>query len=551
MNTLDTLLKSPECEVVEFKEAKVNYDFDKLGHYFSAICNEAKLKGKHYGYLVFGVNDKREVVGSNYRINGGLDSLIREVADKTTGRTTFSDIREYVQNGKRVVVFEIPSAPHGMPIAFDGVWWGREGSSLNTLSLEELDRLRLKEDWSDHILPDVKPDDLDEKAIEMARRLFSEKNPSLAEDVTKWDDVTFLNKAKLAIKGKLTRTAVLLLGKPESEHFLAPADPTIRWVLKDASGVEVDYTLFTVPFLTAIDKILAKIRNLTYRYMKEGTLFPEEVQTYEPYSIREAINNCIAHQDYSMGGRINVVEGPSSLTFTNLGSFIPGSVQKVLLENAPEERYRNRFLVSAMHNLKMVDTIGSGISKMFRFQRERFFPLPDYDLRENRVKMVLAGKILDTNYARLLARNPELSLLKIMLLDKVQKGRSKELSAEEIHILREKHLVEGRKPNIYLSQPMAVITGEKAEYSRNKAFDQQYYLDFICKAIGEHKMMTRKDIDTLLWTKISDVLDEKQKKKKIDNLLSQLRCRGRIQNQGGCKKPEWVLCEFPVAPFKE
>jgi len=90
---------------------------------------------------------------------------------------------------------------------------------------------------------------------------------------------------------------------------------------------------------------------------------------------------------------------------------------------------------------------------------------------------------------------------------------------------------------------MAAITGEKAKYSRNKAFDQKYYLDFICKAIGEHKMMTRKDIDNLLWTKISDVLDEKQKKKKIDNLLSQLRRCGKIRNKGGCKKPEWVLCE--------
>jgi len=543
MNKLDTLLKSAESEVVEFKEAKANFDFDKLGHYFSAICNEARLKGKRYGYFVFGVNDKREIVGTSYRANGGLESLMREMADKTTGRTTFSDIREYVQNGKRVVVFEIPAAPNGMPIAFDGIWWGREGSSLNTLSLEELDRLRLKEDWSELILPEVKLDDLDEQAVRMARKLFSEKNPSLAEDVTKWDDLTFLNKAKLAIKGRLTRTTILLLGKPESEHFLAPADATIRWILKDASGVEVDYALFTVPFLTAIDKILAKIRNLTYRYMKEGTLFPEEVQTYEPYSIREAINNCIAHQDYSMGGRINVIEGPWSLTFTNLGSFIPGSVQKVLMENAPEECYRNRFLVSAMHNLKMVDTIGSGISKIFRFQRDRFFPLPDYDLRQNRVKMVLTGKILDTNYARLLARNPELSLLEIMLLDKVQKGLSKELSPEELSLLREKHLVEGRKPNIFLSQTMAAITGEKAKYSRNKAFDQKYYLDFICKAIGEHKMMTRKDIDNLLWTKISDVLDEKQKKKKIDNLLSQLRRCGKIRNKGGCKKPEWVLCE--------
>ena len=39
--------------------------------------------------------------------------------------------------------------------------------------------------------------------------------------------------------------------------------------------------------------------------------------------IREAMKNGIAHQDYTKGGRINVVEMDDQLVFTNLGSFIP------------------------------------------------------------------------------------------------------------------------------------------------------------------------------------------------------------------------------------
>lgn len=35
-----------ENEIVEFKEAKNTYDFNKLGKYFSALSNEANLKGK-------------------------------------------------------------------------------------------------------------------------------------------------------------------------------------------------------------------------------------------------------------------------------------------------------------------------------------------------------------------------------------------------------------------------------------------------------------------------------------------------------------------------
>ena len=114
--------------------------------------------------------------------------------------------------------------------------------------------------------------------------------------------------------------------------------------MKDANGNDKDYAIIGCPMILAVDKVYAKIRNLKYRYIKEGTLFPDEVNQYEPYSIREALNNCIAHQDYTKQGRINVVEMDDQLIFTNLGSFIPGSVEKVVKDDAPEEHYRNRFL---------------------------------------------------------------------------------------------------------------------------------------------------------------------------------------------------------------
>jgi len=35
-----------------------------------------------------------------------------------------------------------------------------------------------------------------------------------------------------------------------------------------------------------------------------------------------------------------------------------------------------------MVNLNVIDTIGSGIKKMFTKQKERFFPMPDYDISD-------------------------------------------------------------------------------------------------------------------------------------------------------------------------
>lgn len=534
---------SAENEVVEFKEAKKDYDFTKLGKYFSALSNEANLKHKPAAWLAFGVNDTRQVVGSNYRlVRKDLDHLKEEIANTTTNRITFIEIHEISHAQGRVVLFEIPAAPQGLPVAFEGHYYGRDGEALSPLNLEEIERIRAQvtmEDWSAVVVPEAGLDDLDEEAIRVARNNYKSKFSDKAFEVDAWDDRTFLNKAKLTVKGKLTRAALLLLGKDEAEHFLSPADPKIRWLLKDRDNNDRDYTLFGLPLLLAVDKVYDKIRKLKYRYIREGSLFPEEVDQYEPYAIREALNNCIAHQDYALCGRINVIEGEESLTFTNLGTFVPGDVQRVVMENAPEEYYRNRFLATAMFNLKMVDTAGGGIRKMFLFQKARFFPMPDYDFSENRVKLTLKGKVLDLDYARLLASHIDLSLQEIMALDKVQKRQA--LDAEEAALLKGKGLIEGRKPNYYIAKRVAQKTGQKATYSKNRAFDKQYYMDLLCKALDEHGSLTRKDIDDLLWKKLPDWMSEKQKKSKVGNLLGELRVEGKIHNDGGLKYPKWVL----------
>lgn len=542
---LAELVKLPsETETVEFKEAKNTYDFTKLGKYFSALANEANLNKQTAAWFIMGVKNDQTIVGTSFRPKRkDLDSLKGELANKTTNRISFINIHEINHTKGRVIMFEIPPAPQGIPIAFDGHYYGRDGEELVPLNLEKIERIRSQtnlEDWSASIVAGATLEDLDPLAIKVARENYASKFPQKANEVNDWDDLTFLNKAKITIKGKITRTAIILLGLEESEHFLNPAEIKIRWVLKDLHNVDKDYEIFSCPFLLAVDKVYAKIRNLKYRYITKSTLFPEESLRYEPYSIREALNNCIAHQDYTKGGRINVIENEDEeLIFTNYGAFIPGSVEKVITDDAPEEHYRNKFLANAMFNLKMVDTAGGGIKKIFNFQRQRLFPLPDYDLSGGKVKVSITGKVLDLDFANMLAQHKELSLEEIIMLDKVQK-RKKLTEFEEKH-LRGKRLIEGRKPNYFISLELAGQTGQKAEYSKNKAFDKAYYIDLIKNSITHHKNVERKDIDGLLWNKLPDWMNDTQKKHKINNLLSEMRKNNIIKNLGNDAKPKWVL----------
>lgn len=535
---------SAENEIVEFKEAKNSYDFSKIGKYFSAISNEANLCGRAYGWLVFGVEDKSHtVVGTAYRSKrADLDKLKGEIANKTTNRITFIEIYEVPSESKRVLMFKIPAAPRGIPISFDGHYYARDGEELAPLNIEKIERIRAQaslEDWSAVIVAAASLDDLDEEAIVVARKNFKSKFLDKAEEIDTWDTITFLNKAKLSIKGKLTRTALILLGKDEADHLLSPSEIKIRWKLVDAENNDIDHEIYGIPFILSVEKVFAKIRNIKYRYMKEGTIFPEEISKYEPFSIREAINNCIAHQDYTKGARINVIEMEDQLVFTNYGSFIPGNVEKVVIEDAPEEFYRNKFLANAMFNLKMVETAGGGIKKIFNFQRERFFPMPDYDLSDDKVKVTISGKVLSLDYARLLAQNKDLTLEDIIALDKVQKRKL--LNSDEEQNLRRKKLIEGRKPNYYIAMHIAQKSGDKAGYTKNKALDKQYYLDLVLKALSQHRTMSRADIDELLWNKLPDWMTDDQRKIKVNNLLSELRRKGNILNKGTFKIPIWVL----------
>ena len=440
------------------------------------------------------------------------------------------EVEEFDYDGHHIVIFEIQAAA-GEPVNFKGAAYVRVGSNLTKLKdfpdyIRQIYNSQI--DWSAEIVKDATFDDLDPEAIKEARKMYAKEHKDLAKEMEQWNDTKFLNKAKITKQGKITNTAILLLGRSESEHFVSPAVARIRWIYKDSKGEERDFCIETCPFVLAVNTIYHKIRNWKYRYINPEllSLVPDELDNYDPFVIREALNNAIAHQDYGCYGMINVIEEEDRLIFTNLGSFIPNSVKNVLMNDAPTEQYRNRFLATAMVELGMVDTIGSGIRRMFNKQRDRLFPMPDYDFSDNRVKVTIIGKVIDIDYAMLLSKDRSLTLLEIEMLSRLLMHRL--LSDDEISYLRKRKLVEGRKNALYIAKGVAKATGQKAEYTRNKGFDDNYYKDLILKALDQHITLSRPEIDTLLMTKLPEALTDKQKVTKIGNLLTSLRKDNQI-----------------------
>lgn len=545
LNKLNELLSLPsETELVEFKEARNDYSFEKLGKYFSALSNEANLKNKNCSWLIFGINKNHIVVGTNYRNHRpALDSLKSEIANKTTNRITFIEIFEVNHPLGRVVLFQIPAAPPGIPIAWEGHYYGRDGEDLGALNLQEIEQIRKQAnqfDWSAQIIPEASINDLDPTAILKARDKFKlkNKNESYIEDIDNWNDIAFLDKAKITVNGKITNASVILLGKPESTHYLSPAVARITWKLESQ---ESGYEHFDPPFFLTINNLYHKIRNYNYKILPADSLTPIEVSKYEQWIILEALNNCIAHQDYSLNSRINVIEKPDELIFTNAGKFFEGTLEEYLFKNKTPEKYRNNFLAQAMVNLGMIDTVGHGIKKMFLEQKKRYLPLPEYDFSTSeKITLKIYGRVINENYSKLLIEKADLDLYTTFLLDKVQKNQ--QTTREESQQLKKQKLVEGRYPNIFVTSKIAAISGDKSAYIKNRAFDKDYYKKLIIEYLSKYHSASREDFDKLLLNKLPDILNEKQRLNKIKNLLSELSQKDkRIKNVGTRSISKWIL----------
>ena len=274
--------------------------------------------------------------------------------------------------------------------------------------------------------------------------------------------------------------------------------------------------------------------------VNDNTLFPNEVDQYDNYILRELINNCIVHQDYKLHGNINVMEYKDRLIITNEGNFIPETIENVLKDGFSSPYYRNQFLANAMVNLNMIDTVGSGIRRVYDIQKKKFFPMPDYDLSENnRVKVILYGKIIDEKYSKILFEKTNLDIDEVMLLDRVQKGF--EITKEQSDYLRKDNLIEGRYSNIYISSDIAKITNKEKDYIDNKGLDNTYYKDYILTYIEKFGRATREDINNLIYPKLPINMSEKNKNNRVRYIISQLRQENKIENEGSLTKSSWVI----------
>lgn len=529
------------CEWKEFKNLKNDFngkEKDDVVSYVSALAN---MEG---GTLIVGVVDQTlEIVGTNtynYDVEKARLRLISQCANLPSEGL---QVEEYIttDSHKTVWVIHVPKHLMRRPVYAHNKAWQRIDDSLIELTdsrrntiLEEREE---HYDWTAQIMDDATLSDLDPEAIKTAREGYKQRYPSLAAACDEWTDEVFLDKACLTHGGHITRTTMLLVGKEEQAYKLGHIGQIVWKCFQDGKTFG---DIYTIPFIRSTTQLLGRIRNYRFKIYPRHSLIPAEVWKYDTESILEAMHNCIAHQKYEAEARIIVTEDKDQLVFQNDGTFYDGSYQDYITGQKTPKSYRNPALVKAMVNIKMIDTQGFGIHKMFESQKERFLPMPDYEKSTaTETVLTLPGTIIDENYSVMLMENQDLSLVDAVLLDQVQKG--KQITETALKMLRKRKLVEGRLPHIYVSKQVAQATDKKVEYSKHKGLDDKKCETLLLDSLKDHGSLTKQEIVNLLWDILPDQLSDKQKGNKVDNILRKLRTEQKIQNKTQGNISVWSL----------
>ena len=428
---LHRLLATGENEIIEFKEGGKHFKLCDIARYFSALSNEANLLGAQCAWLVFGVRDKgRQIVGTSYgKAKGALNALRLQIR-QATGSVTFSAIHTLTVEDRRVLLFEIPPAPRGLPVFVSGLAYERNGDSMQPLSMSRLDAIRCQaplEDWTAQPLPSASVADLDEEALNMGKRLFmTTLAPGLERELAAhWSTLSFLEHLRLVRSGRLTRAALLLFGRPSAWGQLSPHPAQIVVRIGSDSDTGPVCRLFGLPMLTALTKVLDLLapeqskdesgdesgdeagtartsaapdsRNRPARPdSSDRPQTPQTPYTVDRAALSEALINALLHQDYTACGRIVVEQDGEGTSLISAGSFVRGRPADYLEGSTTPLITRNDCLVQAMMRLSISRGLGLGLARLWRRQVRLGLLPPEYHCEPDCVRLVLPSARLDS-----------------------------------------------------------------------------------------------------------------------------------------------------------
>jgi ATP-dependent DNA helicase RecG len=530
--TLADWLAEPEGEHLEFKEARENYQFEKLVKYCAALANEGG------GKMILGVTDKRPraVVGTR-----AFAEPARTVAGLVERLRLKVECDEIEHPTGRVLIFHLPSRPIGMAVEAEGAFWMRAGESLRAMTQDDLRRIVLEtgSDFSSEVCSGAGIGDLDAQAVERFRALWMEKSGNASLARAKVEQV--LEDAELLCHGKITYAALILFGtyKALGRH-LAQAETVFEYRSSETSIPFQQRLEFRRGFFTALDEVwnAINLRNEVQQY--QDGLFVKQIPTFNERVVREAILNAVTHRDYRLAGSVFIRQFPRKLEVVSPGGLPAG----ITLDNILNRQFpRNRRVAEACAKCRLVERSGQGIDLMFRNLIEEGKPRPDFTGTDDyQVSVTLRGDVRNPQFLRFLERvglerQTQFGTMDLITLDYLQR---QELVPDALkpglaHLLEQgviERIGRGRGVRFLLSRRFYSFLGRRGRYTREKGLDRATQKELLIRHVRESEPEGARLAD------LQDVLPDLSRKQ-VQTLLRELRDDGRVTVVGVTRSGRW------------
>jgi len=477
-------LNTKEDEHLEFKEAKVHYDFEKLVKYCVALANEGG------GRMILGVTDKRprKIVGTKAFLD--LERTKAGLLERLHLRFFVEEIHH--PQG-RVIVVEVPSRPIGMPVQDKGAYWMRSGEDLVPMTPDMLKRIfdESGPDFSAEICHQASLDDLSGEAIERFRSIWRKRSGNAA--LQELSPAQLLEDAELIVDGGITFAALILFGTRQTlGRFLAQAEIVYEYRSSEASVPYQQRKEFREGFFLIHDSLWQTInlRNDIFHY--QDGLFRQDIPAFNESVVREAILNAVSHRDYRLAGSVFIRQYPLRLEIVSPGGFPPGiTVENFLWRQSP----RNRRIAEVFARCGLVERSGQGANRMFEECIKESKPVPDLsDTDDYQVSLALRGNIQDPLFLQFLEKIGREILASFttkdfLLLDFLHKEKPVPLEyADRLPRLVDLGAIErAGKGKYILSQRFYALAGKIGVYTRKKGLDRETNKALLLKHIKRKK----------------------------------------------------------------
>jgi ATP-dependent DNA helicase RecG len=530
---LNHILKESENYDLEFKKAEASFSKKKLNDYCAAIANE------NGGWLILGVDDGREIVGTNAFLDN-WNKLARQLTDELKIRII---VYQVVTSRGRVLIFKIPRHYIASPVQSKGGKYRypiRDGESIVEMDQHVLEDIFAErdQDWSSIVAEGATIKDLDSTALDTYRSAWS--NHMKKPDYLRMSYSDMLQNLRLVTTKGVTNAALLLFGHEDSlAQFMPDAEIIFEWRNKDFDISYGDRRNWRAGFMIIKDEIWNAInaRNSIVRYGEGFT--QRELSAFDEVAVREAVVNAFVHRDYRVVGRsIMIKASPEKLYIENPGRLMPG----VTLDNIFDKSvWRNRLLAEALEKINIMERSSQGIDTIFRTTIEAGKGLPILNISEDpAVQLTVPAILQDQQFIKYLEsvskeKQVALTVKEVIELEQIRRGeKKKELAFKNKFItlgIIEK-VGQGRGSRYILSHRYYSDADSLGAHTRLKGLTREVKREIIMGHLRKNGRVTNSELQEAML---------EMQMVEISTLLKGMAKDGLIEHKGPRRYGYWVI----------